>query len=88
MTINFKFEASWALVLRWWKMFALQFPRLAHTLCVAYSVQTAISKSERVFSYAGNTVTLLRNIQDAEKVENLIIVKLKVNLLNAIRKLK
>ena len=47
---------------------------------VVYSVQAASSNSERVFSSAGNKVTSLQNILDAEKVENLIIVKLYLNL--------
>jgi hypothetical protein len=54
----------------------------------SYSVQAASSKSERVFSSAGNTVTSLGNILDAEKVENLFIVKVNVNPLKEIGKLK
>jgi hypothetical protein len=48
------------------------------TVRVFFSVQAASSKSEIIFSSAGNTVTLLQSRLDAEK-DNLIIVKLNVN---------
>jgi hypothetical protein len=75
-------------LLKWWRNHEKQFPLLAHAVRVVYSVQESSSKSERVFSSAGNTVTALRNRLDAEKVENLIIVKLNVNLLKEFGKLK
>ena len=59
-------------LLKWWKHHHEQFPLLSHAVREVYSVQAASSKSERVFSSAGNTVTSLRNRLDAEKVENLM----------------
>ena len=61
---------------KWWTNHEEQFPVLACAVCVVYSVQAASS--------AGNTVTSLRNILDAQKVKKLIVGKLTVNLLKVI----
>ena len=57
---------------------------------VVFAIPVASSKSERVFSVAGNTVTQKRTSLAPEKVENCVIVKSNMNLLREIgfRKLR
>ena len=54
------------------------------TIRVVFAIPVASSKSERVFSVAGNTVTQKRASLAPEKVENCVIVKLNMNLLREI----
>ena len=49
-----------------------------HILCIP----AASSKSERVFSCAGNTVTTRRTRLDADKVEMLVVLKQNLRLLH------
>ena len=62
-------------VLKWWKARSEVFPVLSslarHYLCVP----AASSKSERVFSTAGNIVTQKRTRLNAEKVEKMVVLK-------------
>ena len=62
-------------ILPWWddhkKMFPVLYKLAKHYLCIP----AASSKSERVFSCAGNTVTTRRTRLDANKVEMLVVLK-------------
>ena len=68
-----------------WKQFETKF---GFGVCIYKVELLQLLTCERVFISAGNTVTSLRNRLDAGKVENLFIVKLNVNLLKEIGKLK
>ena len=48
---------------------------------VLFAVPASSSKSERVFSVAGNVVTAKRARLDPEKVEDLVILKTNVPIL-------
>jgi hypothetical protein len=74
--------------LAWWKTNQDQFPLLAYLARVVFAVQAASSKSERVFSAAGNILTPMRSRLDPEKLEDLIIIKLNVKLLKEMGKWK
>ena len=74
--------------LAWWKTNQDQFPLLAYLVRVVFAVQAASSKSERVFSAAGNILTPMRSRLDPEKLEDLIIIKLNVKLLKEMGKWK
>ena len=43
--------------LRWWQAYQEQFPLLSYLVRVVFALPAASSKSERVFSVAGNMVT-------------------------------
>ena len=64
-----------------WKNHQEQFPLLSHLVRIVFSVPAASSKSERVFSAAGNVVTAKRASLNPEKVEDLVIVKCNLSLL-------
>ena len=53
--------------LAWWKKHQDQFPLLAYLTRVVFAVQAASSKSEQVFSAAGNILTPMRSSLDPEK---------------------
>ena len=67
--------------LLWWKDHTHQFPLLSYLARVVMAVPAASSKSERVFSVAGNIVTPKRASLNPAKVEQLIIVKCNMMLL-------
>ena len=54
--------------LRWWQAHQEQFPLLSYLVRVVFAVPAASSKSERVFSVAGNMVTPKRNRLSPEQV--------------------
>ena len=54
---------------------------LSHLVRIVFPVPVASSKSERVFSAAGNVVTAKRACLNPEKVEDLVIVKCNLSLL-------
>ena len=54
---------------------------LSHLVRIVFPVPAASSKSERVFSAAGNVVTAKRVSLNPEKVEDLVIVKCNLSLL-------
>ena len=68
--------------LGWGKHHETQFPLLAK-LKVVFPVPAASSKSERVFSVAGNVVTPKRANLNSEKVEDLVVVKCNSRLLKS-----
>ena len=47
--------------LRWWQAYQEQFPQLSYPVRVVFALPAANSKSERVFSVAGNMVSSKRN---------------------------
>ena len=51
------------------------FPLLSYLARVVFAVPAASSKSERVFSMAGNIVTPKRASLNPEKMEQLIVIK-------------
>ena len=57
------------------------FPLLSYLARVVFAVPAASSKSERVFSVAGNIVTPKRTSLNPEKVEQLIFIKCYMQLL-------
>ena len=59
---------------------------LSHLVRIVFPVPVASSKSERVFSAAGNVVTAKRASLNPEKVEDLVIVKCNLSLLKGMRK--
>ena len=67
--------------LAWWKIHQEALPLLAFMVRVTFAIPVASSKSERVFSVAGNVVTHKRNRLDPEKVESCVIVKTNLSLL-------
>ena len=67
--------------LLWWKDHTHQFPLLSYLARVVMAVPAASSKSERVFSVAGNIVTPKRASLNPAKVEQLIIVKCNMMLI-------
>ena len=67
--------------LQWWKNHQEQFPLLAHMVRVVFAVTVASSKSERVFSVAGRTVTAQRASMNPEKVEDMVTVNTNIRLL-------
>ena len=67
--------------LAWWKIHQEALPLLAFMVRVTFAIPVASSKSERVFSVAGNVVTQKRNRLDPEKVESCVIVKTNLSLL-------
>ena len=69
--------------LKWWKHHESQFPLLAKLVKVVFPVPAASSKSERVFSVAGNVVTPKRANLNPEKVEDLVVVKCNLRLLKS-----
>ena len=64
-----------------WKNHQEQFPLLSHLVRIVFPVPAVSSKSERVFSAAGNVVTAKRASLNPEKVEDLVIVKCNLWLL-------
>ena len=75
------YAASGVNQLLWWKDHQELFPLLSHLARVVFAVPAASSKSERVFSVAGNTVIPKRASLDPGKVEDLVIVKTNLTLL-------
>ena len=71
---------SWALVLKWLKNHEDQFPLLACAVHVVYSVQAATFKVRESLALLATQLIWL----DAEKVGNLLIVKLNLNPLKEI----
>ena len=69
--------------LGWGKHHETQFPLLAK-LKVVFPVPAASSKSERVFSVAGNVVTSKRVKLNPEKVKDLVVVKRNSRMLKTI----
>ena len=67
--------------LEWGKHHETQLPLLAKLVKVVFPVPAASSKSERVFSVAGNVVTPKRARLNPEKVEDLVVVKCNLRLL-------
>ena len=68
--------------LLWWKDHQQQFPLLSYLARVVFAVPAASSKSEQVFSVAGNIVTLIKRASlNPEKVEQLIVIKCNMQLL-------
>ena len=62
-------------ILEWWRRHQDLLPLLAFMVRVVFAVPVASSKSERVFSVAGNVVTARRATMDPEKVEDIVIIK-------------
>ena len=62
-------------ILEWWKQHKLSIPVLAGLARHILAIPAASSKSERVFSCAGNTVSARRTRLGTEKVEMLVILK-------------
>ena len=58
-------------------------PLLAKLVKVVFPVPAASSKSERVFSVAGNVVNPKRANLNPEKVEDLVVVKCNLRLLKS-----
>ena len=67
--------------LEWWKSHQEQFPLLSHLVRVVFAVPAASSKSERVFSVAGNMVTPKRTRLNTETVEALVVVNTNIRIL-------
>ena len=67
--------------LNWWKNHQEALPLLAFLVRVVFAIPVASSKSERVFSVAGNVVTPKRASLTPEKVESCVIVKTNASLL-------
>ena len=67
--------------LNWWKNHQEALPLLAFLVRVVFAILVASSKSERVFSVAGNVITLKRALFAPEKVETCVIVKTNASLL-------
>ena len=67
--------------LEWGKHHETQFPLLAKLVKVVFPVPAASSKSEQVFSVAGNVVTPKRAKLNLAKVEGLVVVKFNLGLL-------
>ena len=68
-------------ILEWWKNHTEQFPLLSVLTRVVLPVPAASSKSERVFSVAGNVVRPKRNGLGSDKVEDLVTMKCNLMLL-------
>ena len=62
-------------MLDWWKHHQEQLPLLSFLVRVIFAIPTASSKSERVFSVAGNVVRPNRASLSCEKVEQLVMIK-------------
>ena len=67
--------------LEWWKNNQEQFPLLSYLVWVIFAVPVASTKSERVFSVAGNIVTAKRANLNPERVENIVIVNTNIWIL-------
>ena len=67
--------------LEWWRHHEAQFPLLSKIVKVVFPIPAASSKSEQVFSVAGNVVTPKRARLNPEKVEDLVVVKCNLRLL-------
>ena len=67
--------------LNWWENHQEALPLLAFLVRVVFAIPVASSKSERVFSVAGNVVTPKRASLTPEKVESCVIVKTNASLL-------
>ncbi len=67
--------------LDWWKQHKEQFPLLSFLVRVVFAVPVASSKSERVFSVAGRTVTAQRANMNPEKVQDIVIVNTNLRIL-------
>ena len=67
--------------LDWWKNHKEQFPLLSYLVRIVFAVPVASSKSERVFSVAGNTVTPQRVRLGADTTESLVILKTNLGIL-------
>ena len=63
-----------------WRRHQEALPLLSYLVRVTFAVPVASSKSERVFSVAGNTVTAKRAGLDPETVEECVVVKSNVSL--------
>ena len=68
-------------ILEWWSKHQAILPLLSYMARVLFAVPASSSKSERVFSVAGNVVTAKRARLDPEKVEDLVILKTNVPIL-------
>ena len=69
--------------LAYWLAHKEQFPILSHLAKVIFAVRAASSKSERVFSAAGNTITPKRARLNPEKVEECVIVRCNLRTLKS-----
>ena len=67
--------------LNWWKNHQEQFPVLSFMVRIVFAVPCASSKSERVFSVAGNTCTPKRASMGTDTLEDCVIVKSNLPLL-------
>ena len=67
----------------WWKHHESRFPLHAKLVKVVFKVPAASSKSEQVFSVAGNVVTPKRAKLNPENVEHLVVVMCNLRLLKA-----
>ena len=67
--------------LEWWRHHEARFPLLSKIVKVVFTIPAASSKSERVFSVAGNVITPKRARLNPEKVEDLMVVKCNLRLL-------
>ena len=66
---------------RFWKVKATLFPLLSYLARFVLCIPAASSKSERVFSAAGQIVTAKRASLNPEKVEDLVIMTCNSRLL-------
>ena len=69
--------------LEWGRHHETQFLLLAKLVKVVFPVPAASSKSERVFSFAGNVATTKRANLNPDKVEDLVVVKCNLRLLKS-----
>ena len=67
--------------LEWWKSHKEQFPLLSYLVRVVFAVPVASSKSERVFSVAGNMVSPKRSRLSTESMESLVVIKTNLGIL-------
>ena len=74
--------------LAWWRNHQEQFPLLSYCARVVFAVPVASSKSERVFSVAGRTVTAQRANLNPEKVEDVVIVNSNCSILREMGMMK
>ena len=66
--------------LEWWIHHESQFPLLAKLVKVVFPLPAASSKSDQVFSVAGNVVNPKRAKLNPEKVEDLVVVECNLSI--------
>ena len=70
-------------ILEWWKSHSMEFPLLSRCARYILAIPASSATSERIFSAGGLTVTNLRNSLVEDMVQDLLMIKLNLEKVEA-----